>query len=174
MVVIVFSSSNEPTDLSGSYALGPYSYLVKSPTPDQLEDLPRAFKWFWLELNHFNDLAIFLAWQLSSCREEFLQLGGKTNLQPSSSLCLLHRTNRVPKSVLLSRGKLVPDQTTNAWTAGGDGRSFQLDLARIPRVIWPHRKRYSWLGEPIAPSDSQPTVELERFLVIRVSGRNNG
>lgn len=25
------------------------------------------------------DLAISLAWQLSSCREEFLQLGGKTN-----------------------------------------------------------------------------------------------
>ena len=44
MMVIVLISSNKPTDLSGSYALGPNSYLVKSPTPDQLENLPRAFK----------------------------------------------------------------------------------------------------------------------------------
>ena len=44
MVVIVLISSNEPTDLSGSYASGTNSYLVKSPTPDQLEDLPSAFK----------------------------------------------------------------------------------------------------------------------------------
>ena len=83
MVVIVFSSSNEPTDLSGSYALGPYSYLVKSPTPDQLEDLPRAFKLILAGIQSLQrDLAIFLAWQLSSCREEFLQLGGKTICSP--------------------------------------------------------------------------------------------
>jgi len=55
MVVIVLTSSNEPSDLSRSYALGANSYLVKPPTPDQLSDLARAFKWYWLDYNHFDE-----------------------------------------------------------------------------------------------------------------------
>ena len=53
LVVIVLTSSNEASDLSRCYALGANSYLVKPPTPDQLEDLAKAFKWYWLEYNHF-------------------------------------------------------------------------------------------------------------------------
>lgn len=53
VVVIVLTSSNEASDLSRCYALGANSYLVKPPTPDQLEDLAKAFKWYWLEYNHF-------------------------------------------------------------------------------------------------------------------------
>lgn len=53
LVVIVLTSSNEASDLSRCYALGANSYLVKPPTPDQLEDLARAFKWYWLEYNQF-------------------------------------------------------------------------------------------------------------------------
>jgi CheY-like chemotaxis protein len=55
LVVIVLTSSNEPSDLSRCYALGANSYLVKPPTPDQLEDLARAFKWYWLEYNQFEE-----------------------------------------------------------------------------------------------------------------------
>ncbi len=55
MVVIVLTSSNEASDLSRCYALGANSYLVKPPTPDQLEDLARAFKWYWLEYNQFEE-----------------------------------------------------------------------------------------------------------------------
>jgi CheY-like chemotaxis protein len=54
MVVIVLTSSNEANDLSRCYALGANSYLVKPPTPDQLEDLAKAFKWYWLEYNQFD------------------------------------------------------------------------------------------------------------------------
>ncbi|HSK30049.1 MAG TPA: response regulator [Candidatus Limnocylindria bacterium] len=54
LVVIVLTSSNEASDLSRSYALGANSYLVKPPTPEQLEDLAKAFKWYWLEYNQFN------------------------------------------------------------------------------------------------------------------------
>jgi CheY-like chemotaxis protein len=54
LVVIVLTSSNEASDLSRCYALGANSYLVKPPTPDQLEDLAKAFKWYWLEYNHFD------------------------------------------------------------------------------------------------------------------------
>jgi two-component system response regulator len=53
-VVIVLTSSNEASDLSRCYALGANSYLVKPPTPGQLEDLAKAFKWYWLEYNHFD------------------------------------------------------------------------------------------------------------------------
>ena len=45
LVVIVLTSSNEASDLSRCYALGANSYVVKPPTPEQLEDLAKAFKW---------------------------------------------------------------------------------------------------------------------------------
>jgi CheY-like chemotaxis protein len=53
LVVIVLTSSNEPSDLSRCYALGANSYVVKPPTPEQLGDLAKAFKWYWLEYNEF-------------------------------------------------------------------------------------------------------------------------
>jgi CheY-like chemotaxis protein len=55
LVVIVLTSSNEASDLSRCYALGANSYLVKPPTPEQLDDLAKAFKWYWLEYNQFDD-----------------------------------------------------------------------------------------------------------------------
>ena len=55
LIVIVLTSSNEPSDLSRCYALGANSYLVKPPTPEQLEDLAKAFKWYWLEYNRFDE-----------------------------------------------------------------------------------------------------------------------
>jgi CheY-like chemotaxis protein len=54
-VVIVLTSSNEASDLSRCYALGANSYLVKPPTPEQLDDLAKAFKWYWLEYNRFDE-----------------------------------------------------------------------------------------------------------------------
>jgi len=54
-VVVVLASSNEPNDLRQSYALGANSYLVKPPTPEQLLDLAKAFKWYWLEYNRFEE-----------------------------------------------------------------------------------------------------------------------
>jgi CheY-like chemotaxis protein len=53
LVVIVLTSSNEASDLSRAYSLGANSYLVKPPTPEQLADLAKAFKWYWLEYNQF-------------------------------------------------------------------------------------------------------------------------
>ncbi|MEW6156865.1 MAG: response regulator [Verrucomicrobiota bacterium] len=55
VVVVVLTSSNEPNDVSKSYALGANSYLVKPPTPEQLLDLAKAFKWYWLEYNRFEE-----------------------------------------------------------------------------------------------------------------------
>jgi CheY-like chemotaxis protein len=55
LVVIVLTSSNEASDLSRSYALGANSYLVKPPTAAQLEELAKAFKWYWLEYHRFDD-----------------------------------------------------------------------------------------------------------------------
>ena len=55
LVVVVLTSSGEPTDVSKSYALGANSYVIKPPTPEQLEGLAKAFKWYWLEYNRFDN-----------------------------------------------------------------------------------------------------------------------
>lgn len=57
VVVVVLTSSNEPGDVSKSYALGANSYVVKPPTTEQLEDLAKAFKWYWLEYNRFDSIS---------------------------------------------------------------------------------------------------------------------
>jgi CheY-like chemotaxis protein len=54
LVVIVLTSSNEAWDVSRCYALGANSYVVKPPTTEQLEELAKAFKWYWLEYNIFD------------------------------------------------------------------------------------------------------------------------
>lgn len=53
LVVVVLTSSSEPTDLKEAYRLGANSYVVKPPTAEQLLDLAKAFKWYWLEFNQF-------------------------------------------------------------------------------------------------------------------------
>ena len=55
LIVVVLTSSNEPEDLSKCYALGANSYVVKPPTAAQLEDMAKAFKWYWLEYNRFDE-----------------------------------------------------------------------------------------------------------------------
>ncbi len=50
LVVVVLTSSNEASDLSRCYSLGANSYVVKPPTPEQLEELAKAFKWYWLRV----------------------------------------------------------------------------------------------------------------------------
>ena len=47
LVVVVLTSSNEPSDMRRSYSLGANSYLVKPLTSQQLFDLAKAFQWPW-------------------------------------------------------------------------------------------------------------------------------
>jgi CheY-like chemotaxis protein len=49
LVVVVLTSSNEPSDVRRSYSLGANSYLVKPMSARQLIDLAKAFNWSWLE-----------------------------------------------------------------------------------------------------------------------------
>jgi len=58
LVVVVLTSSGEPTDIKRSYALGANSFLVKPPTPEQLLDMAKSFKWYWLEYNRFDAVKI--------------------------------------------------------------------------------------------------------------------
>jgi len=51
--VVVLTSSDEPSDIATSYDLGANSYLVKPPTAEQLLDMAKAFKWYWLKHNQF-------------------------------------------------------------------------------------------------------------------------
>lgn len=57
IVVVVLTSSNEPSDLKEAYRLGANSYVVKPPTAGQLIELAKAFKWYWLEFNEFDSQA---------------------------------------------------------------------------------------------------------------------
>ncbi len=49
LVVVVLTSSDEPSDLRRAYSLGANSYLVKPLTPKQLTSLADAFNWDWLK-----------------------------------------------------------------------------------------------------------------------------
>jgi CheY-like chemotaxis protein len=48
LVVVVVTSSDEPSDVRRSYSLGANSYLMKPLTVGQLLDLARAFNWSWV------------------------------------------------------------------------------------------------------------------------------
>lgn len=49
LLVVVLTSSNEPSDVRRSYSLGANSYLVKPLSAQQLVDLAKAFNWSWLQ-----------------------------------------------------------------------------------------------------------------------------
>lgn len=49
LIVVVLTSSDEPSDLRRSYSLGANSYLVKPLTAQQLLDLAKALQWSWLK-----------------------------------------------------------------------------------------------------------------------------
>jgi CheY-like chemotaxis protein len=51
VIIIVLTSSSEPIDLKRAYQLGANSFVVKPPTADQLVDLAKAFKLWWLNIN---------------------------------------------------------------------------------------------------------------------------
>ena len=53
LIVVVLTSSNEPSDVKTAYGLGANSYLVKPPTVAQLLDMAKSFKWYWLQFNEF-------------------------------------------------------------------------------------------------------------------------
>jgi CheY-like chemotaxis protein len=53
LVVVVLTSSDEPSDINRAYKLRANSYLVKPPSLVQLRDLVKSFKWYWLQYNHF-------------------------------------------------------------------------------------------------------------------------
>jgi len=57
LIVVVLTSSNEPHDIKQCYSLGANSYVVKPPTPEQLDDLAKAFKGYWLKFNAFENPA---------------------------------------------------------------------------------------------------------------------
>lgn len=55
LVVVILTTSDEPSDVNRAYKLGANSYLVKPPTLGHLRDLAKSFKWDWLQYNHFAD-----------------------------------------------------------------------------------------------------------------------
>jgi CheY-like chemotaxis protein len=55
IVVVVLSSSNQPSDLEEAYRLGANSYVVKPPATEQLVSLARAFKHYWLDFNRTSE-----------------------------------------------------------------------------------------------------------------------
>lgn len=54
-IVIVLTSSNQPSDLREAYRLGANSYAVKPPAAQQLVDFATAFKRYWMDFNHTSE-----------------------------------------------------------------------------------------------------------------------
>ena len=52
VIVLVFTASKLPPDISKAYFLGANSYLVKPSEPDELIQMVTLIKHYWLELNH--------------------------------------------------------------------------------------------------------------------------
>jgi CheY-like chemotaxis protein len=55
LIVVVLTSSSISTDIAKSYKLGANSYLVKPPTAEQLLDLAKSFKWYWIDYNRVSE-----------------------------------------------------------------------------------------------------------------------
>jgi CheY-like chemotaxis protein len=51
VILVVLTTSRENSDLQKAYSLGANSYLVKPPQSDDLVDLARRLKLYWLEVN---------------------------------------------------------------------------------------------------------------------------
>jgi CheY-like chemotaxis protein len=51
MLVVMLTSSNQPTDVNRAYDLGANSYLVKPSALEQLINMLRQFSIYWLETN---------------------------------------------------------------------------------------------------------------------------
>ena len=58
LIVIVFSSSGELTDINQAYELGANSYLVKPGDFEALINLVKTIEAYWLNLNQNSDLRI--------------------------------------------------------------------------------------------------------------------
>jgi CheY-like chemotaxis protein len=52
LLVVIFSSSEEPRDMNRAYGLGANSYLVKPHSMAELTALVGQFKKYWLEANN--------------------------------------------------------------------------------------------------------------------------
>jgi len=53
VVVVILTSSQEPSDLRRAYGLGANSYLVKPAKRDRLAAMVRAVRDYWIEFNIF-------------------------------------------------------------------------------------------------------------------------
>lgn len=54
IVVIALTSSSETSDLRRAYELGANSYVVKPASADDLLEVAKAFRGWWLEANRFH------------------------------------------------------------------------------------------------------------------------
>jgi CheY-like chemotaxis protein len=55
VVVLVLSSSNQPSDLEEAYRLGANSYVVKPAATEELVQWAAAFKRYWLDFNQTSE-----------------------------------------------------------------------------------------------------------------------
>lgn len=48
LIVVVYTASSQPKDIERAYELGANGYVVKQGNPDQLAEMVRAFRDYWL------------------------------------------------------------------------------------------------------------------------------
>ncbi|MDB6053389.1 MAG: putative response regulator, CheY [Verrucomicrobiales bacterium] len=53
IVIVVLTSSEHLVDISAAYQAGANSYLVKPPRAEDLMEMAKSFKWYWMIYNRF-------------------------------------------------------------------------------------------------------------------------
>ncbi len=51
MIIVVFSSSEDPADINRAYELGANSYIIKPHDPDDLVTIVKQLQQYWLNIN---------------------------------------------------------------------------------------------------------------------------
>lgn len=61
IVVVVLTSSKQDADIEKAYQLGANSYLVKPPDADQLLEMVKRIKLYWMEINQIGPFCLEVA-----------------------------------------------------------------------------------------------------------------
>jgi CheY-like chemotaxis protein len=61
IIVVVLTSSKQDADIEKAYGLGANSYLVKPPDADQLLEMVKRIKQYWMEINQLGPFCIEVA-----------------------------------------------------------------------------------------------------------------
>ncbi len=71
MIIVVFSSSQDPDDINCAYELGANSYIIKPREPDELVMIIKQLQQYWLNINASPEIRTLQAGKPATLQEAF-------------------------------------------------------------------------------------------------------